>query len=266
MNSILFHVILLTYLFATLLCWFHLGLRQRWLMQVAHGLIGAGFALHTFVLGWRLATQSWRLLGDTYATIGLLAWAIIGGYWLTWWSYRIDALGAFLVPLGFLAVAYSGVPATTAPPVPLALQQVLLVVHIVLAVLGYAAFALTFCAGVMYLLQEHQLKSRHPGVLSYRLPSLRLLDELNARALVLGFPLLTQGLITGSIWAKYVRGAYLHWSLTTVPVLLAWVLYALLLGGRYTWGWQGKKAAYAAVSGFLLVLASFFCAYFIGHI
>lgn len=258
MNSILFHVILLTYLFATLLCWFHLGLRQRWLSHAANGLTGVGFGLQTAVLGYRLVTQSWRMWGDVYSSMGLLAWAIIGGYWLTWWRYRIDALGSFMVPLAFFAVAYSGVPTTTTPPWPSALQHTLLVVHIFLAVLGYAALALTFCAGVMYLIQEHQLKSRHPGMLYHRLPSLRLLDELNARALVLGLPLLTQGVITGSVWAKYVRGSYLNWSLTSLPILLAWVLYAVLLGGRYTLGWQGRKAAFVAVTGFLLVLASYF--------
>jgi ABC-type uncharacterized transport system permease subunit len=258
MNSFLFHVILLAYLGATLLCWFHLALRQRPCLQVANGLLSLGFVLHTAVLGSRLLTQSWRLGGDISDAMGLLAWAIIGGYWLAWWRYRIEALGAFVVPLAFLAVASSGVLATTASPVPSALQHVLLVMHIFLAVLGYAALALTFCAGVMYLIQERQLKSRQPGALLQRLPSLRVLDELNARALVLGLPLLTQGLITGSIWAKYVRGSYLNWSLTSLPLLLAWVLYAFLVGGRYTWGWQGKKAALAAVIGFLLVLASFF--------
>ena len=48
--------------------------------------------------------------------------------------------------------------------------------------------ALTFCAGVMYLIQERQLKSKQPGMWSNRLPSLWVLDELNAKALALGLP------------------------------------------------------------------------------
>jgi ABC-type transport system involved in cytochrome c biogenesis permease subunit len=101
------------------------------------------------------------------------------------------------------------------------------------------------------------LKSKHPGTFYHRLPSLTLLDDLNAHALFLGFPLLTQGIITGSIWAKYVHGSYLQWSLTSLPILLAWLMYALLLGARRL-GWQGKKAAFAAVGGFIVVLASSF--------
>jgi ABC-type transport system involved in cytochrome c biogenesis permease subunit len=110
----------------------------------------------------------------------------------------------------------------------------------------------------MYLVQERQLKSKRPGTLYYRLPSLMLLDEVNARALVLGFPLLTQGIITGSVWANHRYGSYLHWSLTSLPLLLTWLMYGLLLGGRRTFGWQGKKAALAAVGGFVVVVASYF--------
>ena len=258
MKSIVFHSILLAYLFASLGFWLFLGLRQGWIFRVTSGFLGAGFGLQTALLGYRLLSQSWRFWSDIYASMGLLSWAIVGVYFLAWRRYRMEALGAFVVPLAFLATAYSGVSVVIATDLPPAFQQLWLMVHIFLAVLGYAALALTFCAGVMYLMQAQQLKSKQPGTLFHRLPSLSLLDELNAQALWFGFPLLTQGIITGSIWAKYVRGSYLHWSLTSLPLLLAWTMYAVLIGGRYTLGWQGRRAAFAAVAGFLIVLASYF--------
>lgn len=254
----LFHSILLAYLFASLGFWLAFGLRQRWLLRVAHGLLGIGLGLHTLLLGVRLVGQSWHILDNVYGSMGLLAWAMVIMYLMAWWRYRIEALGAFVMPLAFLAMAYSGVPTTTTETLPAAFQRLWLGMHIFLAILGYAALALTFCAGTMYLIQERQLKSKQPGTLYQRLPSLNVLDELNARALFVGFPLLTQGIITGSVWAKYVHGSYLSWSLTSLPLLLAWGIYALLLGGRYTLGWQGKKAASAAVAGFLVVLALYF--------
>ena len=258
MNSVLFHVILLAYLLATVLLWLYLGLRHRTLFQLANGLVLVGFGLQTIALGAVILMQSEPWWPGAYASMELLAWALIVSYGAAWWYYRIEALGSFMVPLAFIAFASSGLSTAARTPLSSVLQQFLLVLHIFLATLGYAALALTFCAGVMYLMQEHQLKSKHPGILYHRLPSLRLLDELNAQALVLGLPLLTQGVITGSVWAKQVRGSYLNWSLTSVPLLLAWVLYALLIGGRYMLGWQGRKAACAAVTGFLLVLASYF--------
>lgn len=258
MNSILFHSILLAYLFAALGFWLFFGLRQRWVFTVASWLLGAGFVLQSGLLGYRILSQSWQPWGGMYASMSLLSWAIAGVYFLAWRCYHIEALGAFVVPLAFLATAYAGVSDTAVAAASSAFLQLWLGIHIVLAVLGYAALALTFGAGAMYLIQAQQLKSRQPGQLLHRLPSLSLLDKLNGQALLLGFPLLTQGLITGSIWAKYARGAYWHWSLTSLPLLLAWTMYAVLLGGRYTLGWQGKKAAFAAVVGFLIVLASYF--------
>ena len=258
MNSILFHGILLAYLFATLGFWGYFGIRQPWLFRLANGLVGVGLALHTTLLAQHVGAESWRAWSDVSTAMALLAWAISVGYLITWWRTRIEALGSFMMPLAFLAASVSTVPTATASPLASALQHVLLATHIVLAVLGYAALALTFCAGVMYLIQERQLKSHAPGVWSRRLPSLSVLDDLNARALTLGLPLLTQGLVTGSVWAKAARGSYFNWRMTSVPLVLALVLYVLLWTGRYTLGWRGRMAAAAAVTGFLLVLASYF--------
>ena len=258
MNSLLFHSVLLAYLFASLGFWLFLALRQRWVFGVAQGLLSGGLILQTVLLGARVLHPSAGFWGDVYTSMGLLSWAIVVVYGVAWWRYRIEALGAFITPLAFLATAYSGSTTATVARLPHAFQHLWLGLHIFLAVLGYGALTLMFCAGVMYLLQDRQLKSKHPGTLYHRLPSLTLLDTVNAQALLLGFPLFTQGLITGSIWAKYASGSYLHWSLTSLPLVLAWLMYAVLLGGRYTFGWQGKKAACAAVAGFLVVLASYF--------
>jgi cytochrome c-type biogenesis protein CcsB len=258
LTNVLFHLILLAYLFASLLFWLHLSLRQHWLLQVACALLGSGFGLQTGLLGFFLYTQRFLVRDNIAASMALLSWAIVAVYLIALWRYRIAALGSFIVPLAFLAAAYAGVPAVTETPLLPALYSLWLGMHIVLALLGYAALALTFGAGVMYLMQERQLKSKRPGTLYHRLPSLMLLDEVNARALVLGFPLLTQGIITGSVWAHHMYGSYLHWNLTSLPLLLTWLMYGFLLGGRRTFGWQGKKAAVAAVGGFVVVMASYF--------
>jgi ABC-type transport system involved in cytochrome c biogenesis permease subunit len=258
MDNVLFHVILFAYLLTSLLFWLYMGLRQRWIFHLAHALLGGGFGLQTLILGYNLYVRTFPLWGEVATSLGFLSWAIIAVYLAAVWRYRIEALGSFIVPLAFLAAASAGIPVTTPIRLPLAVQHVWLGLHIVLALLGYAAFTLMFCAGVMYLIQERQLKSKRPGAWYHYLPSLTLLDELNAKALLLGFPFLTQGIVTGSVWAKYTYGSYLHWNLTSLPLLLAWCIYALLLGGRRTLGWQGIKAARATVGGFIVVLASYF--------
>ncbi len=109
----------------------------------------------------------------------------------------------------------------------------------------------------MYLIQEHQIKSKKSGVFLRRLPSLEILDELNYRSLTFGFPLLTVGIVTGSVWASYAWGSYWSWDPKETWSLITWFLYAALLHQRLAIGWRGKKAAMMALVGFMAILFTF---------
>src|SRR4030067_653128 len=102
----------------------------------------------------------------------------------------------------------------------------------------------------MYLLQEKQVKRKKMGAMFKRLPSLDVLDDINYRCLTIGFPLLTLGIITGSIWAEYAWGSYWSWDPKETWSLITWLLYAALLHGRLTVGGRGRTAAILATLGF----------------
>ena len=95
------------------------------------------------------------------------------------------------------------------------------------------------------------------GAITQRLPSLKVLDDLNYQSLTFGFPLLTLGIITGAIWAEYAWGRYWNWDPKgdLVPDYLASL--CGLLHQRLTVGWRGRKAAIMAIVGFLAVLFTF---------
>ena len=80
MYNVLFHVILFAYLLASLFFWLSMGLRQRWFLHLAHGLLGGGFALQTFILGYRLYIQTLPWWGEMATSLGLLSWAIVVVY------------------------------------------------------------------------------------------------------------------------------------------------------------------------------------------
>jgi len=131
-------------------------------------------------------------------------------------------------------------------------------IHISLAFLGDAAFAMAAGIGLMYLMQEHFVKSKHLGDLFHRLPSLQILDEINYRLISLGFPLLTLAIITGALWAQNAWGSYWRWDPKEVWSLITWFIYALVLHVRLTKGWRGKRAAILSIIGFCAVLFTFF--------
>jgi len=117
--------------------------------------------------------------------------------------------------------------------------------------------ALACGAGLLYLLQEHAIKSKHRGFFFKRLPSLELLDHTGYACIVTGFTMLTFGLITGLIYAKSVWGRFWSWDPKEVWSGITWLLYAALLHQRLTFGWRGRRAAIMAIIGFAVILFTF---------
>jgi cytochrome c-type biogenesis protein CcsB len=86
-----------------------------------------------------------------------------------------------------------------------------------------------------------------------RLPLARQLDNLSYRTIGIGFPLLTIGIISGAVWANEAWGSYWSWDPKETWALITWVVYAIYLHTRITWGWQGKGPAMVASLGFIVV-------------
>ncbi|MGE0788890.1 MAG: inner membrane protein YpjD [Sandaracinaceae bacterium] len=163
---------------------------------------------------------------------------------------RLKVLGAFITPvtlLLFLGAAFRrGVG-----PVPEPVASALLPVHVGTNVLGLAAFAFAFAAGAAYVVQERQLRQKNLGGIFQRLPALDVLDTIGLRSVLVGFPMLTVGVVTGTIWA--VRGGF-GLSAAQGFGLLAWLLFAGVLLLRVAAGWRGRKAAIGAMLGFLMTV------------
>lgn len=215
------------------------------------------FLLHTITIITR-GIEAGRLpVTNLHESLSILAWMLVGIYLIVDRQYSIASLGSFAAPLALLLlITASLLPKEIVPLVP-QLESYWLYIHVPLAMLGNAFFALTFLLSIMYMIQEHYLKSRKLGGLYFLLPSLDVLDELGYRCLTYGFPLLTAGIITGAIWAEYVWGSYWSWQPRQIWSLITWFLYAALLHGRLTVGWRGRKAAMYAIAGFGILLGSF---------
>jgi len=106
----------------------------------------------------------------------------------------------------------------------------------------------------MYLMQEHGLKSRRPGRVLERLPSLSELDSLIYLSLGIGFPLLTLGIVIGAAWLYDLKGVFVERDPKVVASIITWLLYAVILHARLLSGWRGRKLAAMSVLGFALVL------------
>jgi len=225
--------------------------------RISFGLLFLGFLTHTLTIGlWTIQTGYFPVY-NLRESLSFFAWAIIGVYLLIQVRFNLMVLGSFLSPLAaVMMISSSFLPHQIGPVNPL-LQNIWLMIHIVTIFIGNGVFAVAFLAGIMYLIQERQIKSKHLGPLYRRLPSLEVLDALNYNCLILGFPLLTLGMLSGSIFAQYTLGTFWRWDPKEVWSLITWLLYATLLHGRLVAGWRGRRSALISIVGFLILIFSF---------
>ncbi|MBF8280141.1 MAG: C-type cytochrome biosis protein CcsB [candidate division NC10 bacterium] len=249
MQLTLSYLALLLYLAASLGYLGSLRVSHPKLLRAAGVLARTGFALHTGALAIRLY-QEGHPPGNLAEWLSYYAWAIVAVYILTEVRYESKVIGSFVIPLAVLLLGTSAALPKAIESLSPPLKNIGVWTHVILTLLGNAAFALACCGALMYLLQERQLKSKHPGALYHRLPSLNLLDNLCHLALSLGFPLLTLGLLSGALLAYSTWGSFLTWDGKQIWSIVTWIFYAALLHGRLAGGWRGRKAAILSIIGF----------------
>ena len=166
--------------------------------------------------------------------------------------------GLVLILLGVSTVNYY----VSISPLPPALQSAWLVIHVLVAILGTAFFALGGALSVLQLLQtKGDSVSRIASALRLRflqtLPDSDTLERLAYRVNIVGFVLWTFMLIAGAVWAERAWGRYWGWDTKEVWTFIIWVIYAGYLHARATLGWRGTGSAWLAVIGFSAVMFNF---------
>jgi ABC-type uncharacterized transport system permease subunit len=237
---------------------------RQWksLPRIGRWLVGTGMVLHAVALAlWLAQAKTGLSLAQGCAALTLL---LLGIFFFLDLRYRIPVLGAFLLPLA-LAALVPGMLVNAQVPRSTSSMGPLLPVHVVVALAGLAAFAGAAAVGVMYLLQERQVKSKHFGILFSRLPSLQFLDHLNQTLVVWGFVALSITLVTGIFFVDGFGRFFWQWEPKEVATLIAWLLFGVLLNARLLVGWRGKRAAWLTMAGFCLLVVSFVSSFEVGH-
>lgn len=219
-------------------------------------LIG-GFVLHAAGIIESFVTHGLSSIMNLAEGLSFLAWLLVGGFLVMDRRYRLPVIGAFVTPLVLLVVLPSLLLHSNERPLPASFALAGLPVHVVIAFLGIAVFALATGVAVMYVLLERQVKGKRFGVLFSRLPSLEVLDEINSTLVRLGFVALSITLVTGSFFAKEAWGDYWRWDPKQTLSLLGWLLYAALIHARLFIGWRGRRVALLTMVGFGVLFVSF---------
>ncbi len=229
--------------------------RSEALSQVSLGVTAVGFLTHTLALLTRMLEAGQVTLASFHEAMSFFSWALVLVFLFVEIRHRIHVLGSFILPLALISLLSAAALPKEVPTLEPVLKTVW--VHVTLSMLGTVGFAVAFVAGIMYLIQDGLLKSKRFNVLYSKLPPLDFLDRLNQQSIVMGFPLLTMGIITGAISAEFARGSYLSWNPEQLWALATWLFYFVVLMGRLTVGWRAKRAAYLTIIGFAGVVLTF---------
>ena len=184
--------------------------------------MAAGFAFETAFLYQRGQIVQTCPITNLFEVLVFLSWSIVLIYLLVGPAYRLSLMGAFTSPLVLVLLLLAlFAPIDQAAPRPA--HQPWIEFHAALSIIAYGAFGLACIAGVMYLVQERQLKSGRISDLLLNLPPISDLGTVNRRLILTGFLLLTVAFAAGIAAGLAITG------LKTGVSFAIWALYGALL-------------------------------------
>ena len=215
-------------------------------------------ALHGVLLYARVVTDSGLHLGFVDVA-SLVAWVaalllIIGAM-----RRPLDNLGLLVLPLAALLIVPSVIwPVSRAIG---AERNLGTEVHVLVSVLAFALLTIAACQSLLLAYQEHRLSHKRPGSLMHILPPLKIQEELLFQLIALGFFLLTLSLATGVAFVADMLAQ--HLAHKTVLSIIAWLIFAVLLWGRWRYGWRGRTAVRLSLAGFIVLGLAYFGSKFV---
>ncbi|MBI3314143.1 MAG: cytochrome c biogenesis protein CcsA [Candidatus Omnitrophica bacterium] len=217
-----------------------------------------GFFVGTFYFAAEAVDHSFFLpVSGTSQAMAFLAWAIAFVYLVLLVRVQSESFGLILTPILFFFVLMACLSFRSgAKPLPFPVTAYF-VVHILSAFFAYASFTLSFAAGILYLIQNHELKVKRTGRFHHQLPSLEELEKLIYQPIVWGLPLLVFAMGIGFLWAKSAFGVYWIYDPKTLAVIVTALLYLAILYLHYISAMRGKRVVVFSLVAFALVLFSF---------
>lgn len=191
---------------------------------------------------------------NLYESLIFFVWSMLIIYFVLQAIYKISVLGLLVTLIATVTMLFASRYAGHAEPLVPALQSNWLTAHVITSFLAYAAFAIAFGGGVLYLLKDRSRGNESWKAVLNFLPELPVLDNLTYRTVLFGVIFLTLGIVLGAAWANYAWGSYWSWDPKETWSLITWLFYVGFLHARYTLEWKGTRIAILAIVGFLVTI------------
>jgi cytochrome c-type biogenesis protein CcsB len=247
-DSVFFWIAFWLYLAATVGAAVYAGLRRPTVRVFVLAATVVGLGSNSIALVVRSVASGHPPVTSLYEYLSFFAWAVVVAFLLVWRRKGLELLTVFAAPVAFaMMVIASLFPARIEEQLMPALQSYWLWIHVSVAVLAEAAFAVAFVASVLYLVGARRGFLGSAGADA--------LDAVTYRAIGIGFPLFTIGaLFAGAVWAQRAWGSPWSWDPKETSSLIVWLIYAIYLHARLVRGIRGTGVAALSVVGFAMTV------------
>lgn len=218
----------------------------RWAMAVA--VLG-----HLFVVA-RLVFQDEGVNLSFAVSLSLIGLLLAMWLWLS--GLLMPVPGMALRTLPIVAVAALLPVLLPAPHWLPYSTDVVAAAHLVVALLAFALFVIAAVQAAAMLALQQDLR-RGMAAAAGPMPPVLTLERWLFGLIAVGFTLLTATLASGIIFSEALFGKAIQFSHKTLFSVLAWLLFGVLLAGRWRWGWRGRKALRWVVIGSLMLLIGY---------
>ena len=247
--EILFYMTVLAYGAASVLFLRYLARGKGDVGALGPRLIGAGASTHALHIVLASLVLHVCPVEGIHFPMSVASMTTCVAYLLARKRLKVEVAGAFVAPLALTSLLASHFVGGGAEP-GARMKSAILPFHVTTNLIGVGLFTLAFSAATLYLVQERLLKRKQIDGVFRRLPPLDVLDRAEHRFLLAGFPLLTIGIITGTLWARRVEMGASSEVLRAVFGYVTWLVIAGVLVLRAAAGWRGRRAAYGTIAGF----------------
>lgn len=213
----------------------------------------AAAALHAIELQANLFTWHGLNLGF-FNAFSLFSWIIALLVLAVALRKPIENLGIMVFPIAAASIALE----MLFPSQYLLLEKAPpgLQAHILISVLAYSLLSIAAVQAILLWVQDRQLRSKHPGGFIRALPPLQTMETLLFQMIGMGFALQSLSLLSGAIFLENMFAQ--HLAHKTILSIIAWLVFAVLLWGRWRFGWRGRTAIRWTLSGAVALMLAYF--------
>jgi ABC-type uncharacterized transport system permease subunit len=211
-----------------------------------------------------LALHGWLLYQGVFArelrfgfaqALSVMMFLGVAVYWIESLFYSLEGMQPLVLPLAAVAAPlpalFPGLASSGAHA-----QATEFRLHLALAMIAYGLFVIALLHATLMAVAERQLHRKGTAAFPH-LPPLLTLETLLFRMIGAAFVFLTLTLITGIAFSETLFGRALRFEHKTVFALLSWLVFGLLLAGRWRYGWRGRTALRWTLTGFVLLILAY---------